>query len=227
MDEKSEIANPSDCDCNTWVYIWKTTAKTVGHVGIKIGGCEADDAKGHYASLHPTLPAFGPTIVYPLPAALNKSLEDDKQNEGEALQRARQAQEGAFMTQAELEKSYIKSPDYVFFLKDLNTQNMRTRLEQKQEKIDTHELKYQLFPQVRFWEFFNHTARDVSYNPIDTQTSPIEPTPKFEKHNCATFVADVLKAGGKELQPSKTPWGLSPSTVAQQLAHDEKIILKI
>ena len=68
-------------------------------------------------------------------------------------------------------------------------------------KVDSGELAYQLFPKVNAVRFFKEIPRNITYNPVDIETT----AQKHEQRNtsaepnvfnCATLVGHLLKIGG-------------------------------
>ncbi len=183
---------------NTWVFIWRTTAQGVGHVGIQIGGESPGDSTGIYKSVHPLVPVFGPFITYPVPLVSSSSWIDDAEAESQSLHSA-----------------VTRNPDAIFHTKKLNTEIMRDCATREIE-----EAKYQLVPDIHPWSFFNRAAEDVTYQPTERPEYPhMHFAPKEKTHNCATFVAEVLNTGGAPLTHSRVPWGISPSGVLDQLSR--------
>jgi hypothetical protein len=176
------------------------TPEGVGHVGIQVGGTKPGDPGGVYRSVHPTLPVFGPFIFYPMPLAKATSWVEDAQSE------------------AKSPNQELRLPDVVFHSNNLDTTAMNSVLD-----VESHERhrKYQLVPGLHPWRFFRRAAEDVTYQPTE-RLSFWKPISETKVHNCATFVAEVLGAGGVQLQQTRYPWKMSPNSVMQQLSRDEK-----
>lgn len=182
---------------NTWVFIWETTAQGVGHVGIQIGGESPGDSTGVYKSAHPQVPVFGPFVVYPMPLVSPSSWIEDAEAESQSLH-----------------DTTIKNPDVVFHTTTLDTTKMQTCATR-----EIQEAKYQLAPGIHPWSFFKRAAEDITYQPTERPEYPhMLFAPEEKTHNCATFVAEVLKTGGAPLTSSRFPWVMSPNSVSSQLS---------
>ena len=162
------------------------------------------------------------TVVLPLPAALSRTLDEDKRIE--ANYHKPQLPDG---NEPPAPFGVIKTadaldPDKMFHLKHLNTQAMSSEIGTIVSKVDSGELAYQLFPKVNAVRFFKEIPRYITYNPVDIETT----AQKHEQRNtsaepnvfnCATLVGHLLKIGGMSIKESNTPWGLSPSELSAQL----------
>lgn len=180
---------------NTWVFVWKTTIHGVGHVGIQVGGEEPGDPQGVYRSVHPQIPVSGPLVVYPVPLATATSWEQDARSEATV-------------------ENEMRVPDVLFHSKTLNATAMRDTISR-----EIRQSKYQLVPGIHPWSLFKRAAEDITYQPTERPEYPSMNRNREEKtHNCATFVAEVLKTGGVPLNPSKLPWQISPNSIFTQLA---------
>jgi hypothetical protein len=193
---------PEMCPGKTWVFVWKMTPEQVGHVGIQVGGEAPGDLNGFYRSFHPQLPVFGPLIVYPVPSLVATSWEED--GEGEAIARGFE--------------SGILKPDAIFHSNTLNTVRMKCSI-----NLEIKESKYQLIPGIHPWNFFQRAAEDITYQPTERIEYPKVMRPhRVEKaHNCATFVAEILREGGVSLNHSIFPWKMTPNSVYDQLKIDQ------
>lgn len=177
-----------------WVFVWRMTPDGVGHVGIQVGGRKPGDSQGIYRSVHPLFPVFGPFIVYPMPLVQALSWEEDARSESKDPNQE------------------MKLPDAIFHSNRLNIPNMVDALDR-----ESADCKYQLIPGIHPWRFFHYSAEDLTYQPIERIYSPTQPLSRKKTHNCATYVAEILRAGGVELQPALYPWRMSPNSVMYQL----------
>jgi hypothetical protein len=176
------------------------TPNGVGHVGIQVGGDKPGDPRGTYRSVHPWFPVFGPFIVFPMPILKATSWQEDAQSEAKGPNQD------------------MKKPDVVFYSDNLNTPAMQSALETESEGH-----KYQLVPGVHPWRFFLHAAEDITYQPTERVYYPNRHFDYTERtHNCATFVAEVLRAGGIPLQQTTLPWVMTPNSVLEQLSSNPK-----
>lgn len=209
-----------DSPCGTYVYIWKTTAKKVGHVAINVVDCTGSKPQQKYSSLHPSLiPAIGPTIVLPLPAKLSTSLQQDMEIEASYAKPTVPPQDEPSLPYRINSSTQQLPPDHTFHIPRLDTRAMLSFMDKEQSKVESGETSYQLFPKVNAIGFFKDITKYLSYNPVDigdisrdrTSTKP----PRA--YNCATYVNRILNEGGLPVRESKTPWGQSPNDLAEQL----------
>ncbi|QRN02884.1 hypothetical protein GH742_02805 [Legionella sp. MW5194] len=210
---------------NSYVYIWLKTVNGPGHAAIQIGGSEpklnADDA-GDYGSIHPqNFPSMGPLAVLPLKADMAESLTQDMLLEASADQKmiTNDMETPPFFTQAERAP---KQPDLTFEIDHLDINAMHQRLQQVKADIAEDRMRYQLLPRVDVARFFHDTLHFIAYDPIDIHLHMEKqrqlPAPPSKVTNCSTLVADVLNAGGANIQTNK-PWGITPDGLADELQH--------
>lgn len=185
------------CLTSTWVYVWRMTPDGVGHVGIQVGGERPGDHHGIYRSVHPLFPVFGPFVVYPMPLVQALSWQEDARSESKDPNQE------------------FKLPDVIFYSNRLNVTKMIEALDS-----ESKDFKYQLIPGIHPWKFFDYSAEDVTYQPLERIYSPSQPLARVKTHNCATYVAEVLRAGGVELKPTSYPWRMSPNSVMDQLSSN-------
>lgn len=207
-------------ECGTYVHIWETTAKAVGHASIAIVDCSSD-LSAKYMSIHPgQFPAIGPSVVLPIPAALSPSLDEDKVIEANYHQ-AKIPNQDEMVTLPQTDNTVERlDPDYTFHFSHLNVRSILAEMDDIAAKVKTGEVAYQLFPKVNAFGFFKDIPRFISYNPVDingvkNKQVPSAYNPKV--YNCATLVGHLLSHGGATVKESKTPWGQSPNELASQL----------
>jgi len=214
---------------DTWVYVWNLTANKVGHTAIQVGGtgpkCEESDG-GEYISIHPNLiPAIGPTIVLPLPAALSNTLEEDMALEGAAAVKQDQSIDGIAGIPGELlgqDTPNSLSPDHVIKVPGLNTQAMRAHIKEVRAGIETGQTAYQLLPKINALKFFREMPYYLNYDPVDIKDVPNpgksnKNSPKV--YNCATLVGQLLEVGGMPaMEPSMLPYKPTPNDIAESLS---------
>ena len=223
---KADLSSSCDCPESTWVYIWSMTAEKVGHAAIQVGGCEPkrqdQDNKGEYMSIHPrSIPAIGPTIIFPLPAALSTTLTDDMASEAASLRNDETLEMPTAFRPRHLPTSL--PPDYTFKVPNLRVDAMRTLMKTTKEEVETGQTTYQLLPKVNTLTFFKELPQYINYNSIDIINPPRQShkghTYGDKKYNCATLVSSILVAGGLPIQQSSMPWGQTPDSLANQLSN--------
>jgi len=221
---ENQQLNGNESKSKTWVYIWNMTSQGVGHAAIQIEGDSqkmTEDQPGEYVSIHPkNIPAIGPTIILPLPAELSTTLSADM--ESEAASKHGISLEMNY-TSFPIEESL--RPDQTFEIEGLDTQAMKNHIREAKNKVKSKEIAYQLLPKVNFLgfagNFFQNGAAFISHDPIDIElhrrSSKEKQSVQQHTNNCATFVSDILNIGGMHISQSKTPWGLTPNGLADQL----------
>lgn len=220
--------NIDTCPNNTWVFVWNTTSRNIGHAGMQVGGCKpkhSETDEGEYLSLWPNkIPAFGPTVALPLPARLADTLERDMLDEDSQNQ-------STFLSDPELhslDTPFLVNPngmppDQIYSIPHLNTKAMKTKIASIREAVDTGEQRYQLFPNISLVGFFRDMGACLSYDPVDmhqlNQNNQRRKKPTYSKNNCTTLVADILKEGGLHIEQENVFMGLTPNSLANQIHH--------
>lgn len=204
---------PSSEHQDTVVYVWSTSAKSVGHVALQVGK--------DYVSLHPgDASAYGPASFLPLKASFAQSVKEDSEIEGYSQSRRVVTEfDSAPPVQDDKPTSPV-FPDKTFTIKGLNTPAMQEAFARKKEEVDADTLAYQLLPKVNVLKFFQESAHQMGGDFADAamRTDPSavsHTTPQTE--NCATIAAKVLTVGGLTIEESAMPWGVSPNGLANQL----------
>lgn len=210
---------------NSYVFIWRKTRNGPGHAAIQIGGSEPKlhtDDEGDYGSIHPqNFPSMGPLAVLPLKADTAESLTQDMLLEACADQKTvtNDMEPPPFLTQADRTP---KQPDLTFEINHLDTNAMQQRLQKVKADIAEGHLRYQLLPGLDLARFFRDSPHFISHDPIEIHLHMEKrrqlPVPPSTVTNCSTLVADVLNAGGADIQTNK-PWGITPDGLADELHH--------
>jgi hypothetical protein len=215
---KSDSLPACDCPGNTWVYIWKMTAQTVGHTAIQVGGCKPklnQDDSGDYVSIHPNMiPSVGPTVILPLPAGLASTLSEDMAVEAGSQNYDMLVELGGIPPDNQPTSCL---PDYTFKIANLKTDAMRNMIAATRQEVETGKTTYQLLPKVNALQFFKESSQFISYNPVDITSSPKRPD-TYNRYNCATLVSAMLKTGGVPIRQSAMPWGQTPNDLIEQLS---------
>lgn len=235
--EQEKIDNtPKNTSGKTWVYIWRMTPQNVGHAAIQVGGDspkKTADQPGDYVSIHPkSIPAVGPTIILPLPATLATTLNADMETEAASNQNENLEMAG-IPTFTEKTLSSLP-PDFTFEIEGLNTNTMQECIHTVQKQVETGETSYQLLPEVDTTGYVRHFLRDapafMGFDPIDIELHRRR-LPKDEsigkRYNCTMLVKDILKSGGMNINSSNTPWGLTPTGLAEELQGFENKKFKL
>ncbi|MBX3709842.1 MAG: hypothetical protein KIT56_05310 [Gammaproteobacteria bacterium] len=226
---------------NTWVYIWNMTSQNVGHAAIQVGGDSSkmmDEQPGEYVSIHPkNIPAMGPTIILPLPAKLATTLSADM----ESIAASRHGSNLDTMDYIPISSNPDKSPtslspDKIFKIEGLDTEAMEKHINTIKNKVESGESAYQLLPKVNTVGFVDGFLRDsaafIGQDPVDVEIhrrslSNHAPTKRIHVDNCATLVSDILNRGNMHIDQSKTPWGLTPNGLADQLHQNQTKLNKL
>lgn len=225
--ENHQFNGKNQSNSKTWVFIWNTTPKTVGHAAMQLNGDSpkiTEDQPGEYVSLHPQYPAIGPTTVLPLPSELATTLDEDMKSEGASM----------FNKNIDMDVLNLDSttsslpPDQIFEIDGLDTKAMHDEIHKYEEKIDKGDAYYQLLPNVNTLGYLSSFLQDAStfinYDPIDIASNKNclfknKNRDLIHPNNCATLVGDILNKGGMDIHESNTPWGLTPNELAEQI-HD-------
>lgn len=206
---------------DTWVYVWRMTSDSVGHVAIQVGGDKPKRAQtdsGEYVSIHPkNIPAVGLTSIIPLPATLATNLAEDK----DTLSAPKSSLPEPFTPRISVPHPMERppSPDQTFQLKGLNTDAMNRYINNLQQNVSNGGAHYQLFPRVNLVRFFSDCATFASQDPIDAAITTLmrrkaQPQQVF---NCTSLVTTILAEGGLPLKKSRTPWGKTPDALADEI----------
>jgi hypothetical protein len=229
MEQESFYPEKLDaCPDNTWIFVWNTTTRNIGHVALQVGGSKPkhyENDPGEYLSLWPSkIPAFGPTVALPLPARLANTLEMDMLDEDSQNQ-------ATFLSDPEyhsLDTPFLvnpngMSPDHIYSIPDLNTKAMKTKIANIKEAVDCGEQRYQLFPNINLIGFFRDAGACLSYDSVDMYQLALNNQRRkkatYAKNNCATLVADILKEGGLTIEQPNVFMGVTPNSVASQIHH--------
>jgi hypothetical protein len=230
-EKKSPLFNN---ESTTRVFVWSTTARDVGHVAIQVGGNQPkmnENEAGEYISIHPDkFPSFGPTSVIPLPAQVANTLTEDMFIAA-ASKDKQVIDDPNNLPRIEVSNQKITSlpPDLIYEIKGLDTKKMQTNIQKLKEEVKSGKTVYQLLPKVNIIKLISNFLEDgssfIGQDPVDVELArrkhDAHPTePGLNVYNCATLVADILAAGGKLIEPSRTPWGLTPNGVADQVSQD-------
>ena len=230
--DKTE-ASSCECQGNTWVYIWKMTAKKVGHTAIQVGGCkpkfDETDNNGEYISIHPNMvPSIGPTVIFPLPAGLASTLSEDMTAEAGSQNNAMLGELTGIMEP--FPPQHIPSsclPDYTFNIPHLKTNDMRKLITLTRDEVKTGATTYQLLPKINTLGFFKDIPEYINYNPVDIAKKPKQsPTSGYygyNRYNCVTLVSTILATGGMPIQQSNMPWGQTPNDLIEQLSKNTRV----
>ena len=223
---EEKISSSSNNPYGATVYIWNTTRNAVGHAAIEVVACataDGSDAASKYVSIHPGgIPSVGPTVVFPLPAALSRTLHEDKMIEANYHKPQVPDANDPGVPFRTNEIVDALSPDRILHIEHLDTKAMLSEIDSIVSKVDSGEVQYQLFPKVNTLRFFKEIPHYITYNPVDSailRDSKPQATASKEPvvYNCATLVAHLLQKGGMPMNVSKKPWGLSPNELSETI----------
>ena len=205
--------NVDSKDSEVQVYTWSEGEK-VGHVSLNI--------RGSYSSIWPkNIPAWGPAAIFPLKAALSKSLEADMDNESSSPS-IEASDFSSCDAPVDFQKIYgtpVK-PDKVYTIRGLDVEKMQIEQKRIEEGVAQEKIRYQLFPQLKTIHVLKKLALLQAHNPFsdNLEQNPKVPTQEPEQYNCASLSAHLLQVGGMSSFSSQSIW--RPSTLSSILDKD-------
>lgn len=209
----------------TWVYVWKMTQNGPGHAAIQVGGQKPkleETDPGEYLSIHPYgFPSMGPTTVLPLRGHLARTLTEDMELEAESRHKPMFGDTDAIIPFQE--QTTPLAPDETIKIEHMDTSAMLREMEQTNRDVSSGRVGYQLFPNINLLKFFKDAPAFIAQDPIDVEMHRRFLT-KADQHdikarNCTTLVSNILNIGGKQIEHSTLPWGITPNGLSHKLGH--------